>query len=102
MGGLDIVASRLASLTIPLRRQPIQIAREQGRLPQIGRADELHQESFRADGEAAMRRHPKPKRLQVTLEWFQVGDAPRLERLHVILVLVQPLPARHQLGSSKD
>src|SRR5579884_3710749 len=84
-----------------LRRQPVQVARESRDQLDVGGAGELHEQAFKANGEAAVRRHTVLERLKVCLERLS-GQICLLQSRQVVLVAVQALTARDQLGAAKE
>src|SRR6187402_2454177 len=60
-------APLLVSCTGASRREPVEVTREQRDLTDVRRTGQSSHEALEADREAAVRRHPVPKRLEVAL-----------------------------------
>src|SRR5204862_3267909 len=59
-------AGKPASLI--LRRKTMKVAREERRLAEVSRADELRRPALETESEPAVRRHPVAERLEVRVE----------------------------------
>ena len=93
------VWSRLVLWCRRLRTEPIQVAREQRDLADVGGAGEAGDPAFESDGEAAVRRHAVAERLEVAGERREVVA---VERGDVVVVAVQPLAAGDELEASEQ
>src|SRR5262249_55877988 len=85
----------------PSWAEPVQVTREQCHLPYVRRAGQQCRPPLEPDCEPAVRRHAVPEYLQVTRERPGVQAAIRKSG-EVVLMPVQSLAARHDLGPAEE
>src|SRR5579859_637081 len=85
----------------PSGGQPLQVAREQRRLPHVGRANQTGDPALETHRKAAMRRHAMFEGFQKAGQRFRVLTAPG-ECVEIRGVRMQPLPTRHDLQPAEE